>query len=601
VFHNRRTCPKLQRIERQVGSRVPSEARISPELVEHRSRAWKKRRCSVCGARGHDKRNCPEKVGVPFIEGIDDGPLPPSGPPMLPSVRREVHAAPRVPERPGYSIWALRDRQTGVVVDRVYVPQDYSRRRAPVSEGGYMSERQYAVREAYRRGKGMTFAERESGPGGPVRRRNPIRFTGPSLTFMPFSPFQKVAIDFFGASYDPSRKKNPYQRWSHGSHSGHEVPEYLWPEHMHELDFNHWAESRSMPLSNLDRFYKSKHDGQGFQWHTGGRDLHAAFNDYRASQGQNTLTFEEWRRREVIDLVEQLYDVEEMRAPYRGTRYERGPMRGKGDYPFAWSNWVKGAFGRPSETTGEDADEIRRQLEVAKKKRRKGKSSAEAARQSRIAAIRETIGRQEAAKSGAATGKDAVERVAALIRGLVHAFGNDRDELAAELGVSRAQVVTWLNARQGVSAAWVKRIEKLAADNGVGLENPSVPRMRNRDHRWRKHPKIKKVPIEEIEDMPGFAEALKKFRRFHKKDPEFAKVAIYDDGEDEVSLAGNTVHVFLGKREQTPYTVPFGSKKDVRWYHDHPKGEEPSMLLNPRTGLVTDVGGAYLVDDWFYS
>ena len=62
------------------------------------------------------------------------------------------------------------------------------------------------------------------------------------------------------------------------------------------------------------------------------------------------------------------------------------------------------------------------------------------------------------------------------------------------------------------------------------------------------------------------------------------------------------IHVALGLRKQTPYVVPWDSNKDgPLWYHDHPEGSEPLMILNPETGIVSDVGGSYLVDDWFYS
>jgi hypothetical protein len=189
-----------------------------------------------------------------------------------------------------------------------------------------------------------------------------------------------------------------------------------------------------------------------------------------------------------------------------------------------------------------------------------------------------------------------------MLVGLDSVFGHDREELAYTLGLAEQRVRDYLGGRYLIPAPDANKIAALAAKHGVQVANPGrMKRKHNRDHRWRDLPEEEEISMEDAKKLPGYKKALKAFKRFHKTDPKSVRVIRVPDGKSGTTLAGNAVHVFLGHREQTPYTVPFGSKKDVRWYHDHPKDSQPSMLLNPQTGLVTDAGGSGMVDDWFYS
>jgi transcriptional regulator with XRE-family HTH domain len=135
------------------------------------------------------------------------------------------------------------------------------------------------------------------------------------------------------------------------------------------------------------------------------------------------------------------------------------------------------------------------------------------------------------------------------------------------------------------------------------MMNPDRPRRRNRDAKWKREPETYEITLEEARQLPSFAKALKKYRRFHGTDPKKVMVYRIPDGSREVTRE-DQVYVALGRRKQTPYTIDDdvdSNKADTLWYHDHPEGKEPLIVLNASTGIVSDVGGSYLVDDWFYS
>jgi hypothetical protein len=137
-----------------------------------------------------------------------------------------------------------------------------------------------------------------------VPQRNPIRFTGPSLTLMPFNPFQKVSIDLFGAGYD-ARVKNPYNEHE----SGWEVPQNFWPENMPADDFDRWVAINSgMSSAALAAKYKLP------KFTRKGKALSEA-NARREGRGLPRLTLEEWRRWLLLDVVDQKEVESEAFAP----------------------------------------------------------------------------------------------------------------------------------------------------------------------------------------------------------------------------------------------------------------------------------------------
>jgi hypothetical protein len=448
----------------------------------------------------------------------------------------------------------------------------------------------------------------------PPPRPNPIRFTGPSLTLMPFNPFQKVSVDLFGASFQP-KQKNPYKQ--SGQHW--EVPEALWPENMKPKAFDALIQSKH----NLD--VRKLVSGRFKVPAYGAPDGRlTGVNESRASRGLPMLTHEEWRRWVILDVIGQLHEEAEIKfsrppvQPYPGAE---GPEFLGGSLPYLTRSRPArrapgpveplrvpshAGFRSPGPMTESDVAEARSAEErsrrsVAAAARREAERERRSEQEVRIAAMRaELERRQQGAQAGAT--ETATAKATAMLRGLDTVYAGDRDDLAYDLGLSEQRLREFMAGRYLIPADLAHRIATLARDKGVRVANPrDVPRKRNRDHRWRKPPEEIEVPLEEIKNLPGYKKAAKAFKRFHKTDPKNARIIRVPDGRKETTLANDGVHVFLGHREQTPYTVPFGSKKDVRWYHDHPAGERPSILLDPETGLVTDVGGTYMVDDWFYS
>jgi transcriptional regulator with XRE-family HTH domain len=136
------------------------------------------------------------------------------------------------------------------------------------------------------------------------------------------------------------------------------------------------------------------------------------------------------------------------------------------------------------------------------------------------------------------------------------------------------------------------------------LMNPARPRRRNRDARWKREPKEVEIDLDEAREMPGYDKAAKRYRRWHGKDPERAVVISVPNGENEVTRVDNP-HVYLARRQQAPYVVDKdelrSQKNGPLWYHDYPENSQPRMVLNPKTGIIMDIGGSYLVDDYIYS
>jgi len=432
----------------------------------------------------------------------------------------------------------------------------------------------------------------------PVRRENPLKFTGPSLTLMPFNPFQKVSIDLFGASFQPVAGKpaqsNPYKQTG----AYWEVPERLWPDNMKPKDFDAYVQTRH----GLDvrELVEGRFKVPGYNTPD---ERIIAVNESRASRGLPMLTHEEWRRWVILDVVGQLYEEEEIAQSDRRSRKDPEFATGPLVMPRARTTRREGGPGRsaPSRSRVPSRAPLAEDREALGLARKEAERAVEEERRLRIAAMRAELERRQAAREAGIT-REGTAKAAAMLRGLVAAYRGQRDELAEAIGISEQRLTDFLVGRYAIPGVVVQRIDALANKHGVRVANPAtMPRQRNRDHRWREPPEEEEVSLDEVKHLPGYAKALKQFKRFHKTDPQVARIIRVPDGRKKTSLANGGVHVFLGHREQTPYTVPFGSKKDTRWYHDHPEGDRPSILLDPATGLVMDVGGTYMVDDWFYS
>lgn len=488
-------------------------------------------------------------------------------------------------------------------------------------------------------------AEWQIRPRAERRLPNPIRFTGPSLTFMPFNPFQKVAIDLVGASYMP-KASNPYYQHVRFGDKGWEVPPRFWPENMSNAQFDTWVKKQLIGHRMQD--LEGPHRVPPTPSTPKARVRLAEINEQRILEGKPEWTYEEWRRWVWIDVIDQLVEQD---AIWGGDQPEPGQvfMPPRGGYP-APRRGSRLPSTRPDPTqeqieaasysVSRYADELRKQQvrwRAAAEERKKRRSMEEAkeqrkAKRSRALTEREAEHQQRLfgkpfapgkvplptvpgfarIKRGPEKGRGEIRtpmaargsQIRLLIEELIKVYGSQA-RLAKALGVSPGTISTSLNMHTKPGLGLTKRIVELAIHHGIAAANPGdLPRKKNRDHRWRKPPNATEISLDEAAGYPGFDKALKAFKRFHKTDPGSAYIVrVPRKGKKGKELAGGVVHVALGVREQTPYVVPFegSSKEGVRWYHDHPEGTRPMILLNPETGLVTDVGGTYMVDDWFYS
>lgn len=132
-------------------------------------------------------------------------------------------------------------------------------------------------------------------------------------------------------------------------------------------------------------------------------------------------------------------------------------------------------------------------------------------------------------------------------------------------------------------------------------------RRRNRDSKWKTPPDTFEIPLEEIAGNPTFPVADKKYKRFHQIEPTKAVLFRIPDGKTEVTRDPD-IHVVLHETLETPYRVTWPSQKrgadpgnPIVWFHEHPEGGRPLKVLNPRTGITSDLGGSYVVDDYWYS
>jgi hypothetical protein len=139
------------------------------------------------------------------------------------------------------------------------------------------------------------------------------------------------------------------------------------------------------------------------------------------------------------------------------------------------------------------------------------------------------------------------------------------------------------------------------------LTNPDRPRRHKRDAKWKPVPEHHDVEAGEFNAHPDWTQAQKLSRRFHGKEADQARVYEIDDGRSEVTVDPN-LYVALHETLEVPYVVPWESDKrgndpsqPIVWFHEFPAGSRPMKLLNVRTGITSDEGGSYVVDDYWYS
>lgn len=104
-----------------------------------------------------------------------------------------------------------------------------------------------------------------------------------------------------------------------------------------------------------------------------------------------------------------------------------------------------------------------------------------------------------------------------------------------------------------------------------------------------------------VDKAPGFAQALKEYRKFHGADPHSVDVYRYASSKNDTK-----VMVTMGRVPETQYVVDGGkdsNKAGHHWVHKHRekgKGREPNLLFDPVSGTMQIAGGSYKVTSWIY-
>lgn len=104
-----------------------------------------------------------------------------------------------------------------------------------------------------------------------------------------------------------------------------------------------------------------------------------------------------------------------------------------------------------------------------------------------------------------------------------------------------------------------------------------------------------------VDKAPGFAQALKEYRKFHGADPHSVDVYRYASSKNDTK-----VMVTMGRVPETQYVVDGGkdsNKAGHHWVHKHRekgKGREPNLLFDPVSGTMQIAGGSFKVTSWIY-
>jgi hypothetical protein len=129
------------------------------------------------------------------------------------------------------------------------------------------------------------------------------------------------------------------------------------------------------------------------------------------------------------------------------------------------------------------------------------------------------------------------------------------------------------------------------------------------------------VPLGRAPDVPGGAQAVAGYQRFHGAAPTRVRIFEYDDGRPEVTeralfkvgtaeIEIDTVEDARGRevrikplRIGTVYAVSKkarSTKAGKQWVHSHREdgGKPPIHAVDPQTGVLQQLGGTYEVRDW---
>jgi hypothetical protein len=129
------------------------------------------------------------------------------------------------------------------------------------------------------------------------------------------------------------------------------------------------------------------------------------------------------------------------------------------------------------------------------------------------------------------------------------------------------------------------------------------------------------VPLGRAPEVPGGAQAVAGYQRFHGAAPTRVRIFEYDDGHEEVTeralfkvgtaeIEIDTVEDAHGHevrikplRIGTVYAVPTkarSNKAGKQWVHSHREdgGKPPIHAVDPQTGILQQLGGTYEVRDW---
>ena len=112
------------------------------------------------------------------------------------------------------------------------------------------------------------------------------------------------------------------------------------------------------------------------------------------------------------------------------------------------------------------------------------------------------------------------------------------------------------------------------------------------------------IPLDEYIAEYGMTaeleKAIKAYKKFHAAEPKTIKVLQYDDGKKENY---EKVGIIVGQAPETHYVLPHGqesNKNGSHWVHHHKKGKLPYLFMDPSTGMLMTVGGAFRTTSWLY-
>ncbi len=193
----------------------------------------------------------------------------------------------------------------------------------------------------------------------------------------------------------------------------------------------------------------------------------------------------------------------------------------------------------------------------------------------------------------------------------------DRDKLKAEAEHHYRQLTRQLPKLPRVANQPRRNNPGLAIIHAGTIVNPPPRRRKNyarvesKSGRGLGHQtggEVGEVPLEEYIQQNGhnkqlmkeLEKAIKAYKRFHKAEPKSIKVFEYDDGKQ-----GNEIKtgIVVGQAPETHYVLPKeqeSNKNGSHWVHHHKKGNLPYLVMDPDTGMLMTLGGAFRTTTWLY-